>query len=387
MTVLDVAPPDFMDDENLRLFENAVERFLEREAPPERVAAWRKAGQVELEFWRQAGTAGLLGMMVPEEYGGPGGDFRHEIVLADQLARRDISGFAASLHNVIVTPYIIAHGTEEQKQRWLPGLVSGALISAIAMSEPDSGSDLQAIRTTALRDGNGYRINGQKTFISNGQLANLVIVVAKTDPAARSRGISLMVVETEAAEGFRRGRKLEKVGNEAADTSELFFDNVWVPAQNLLGLAEGHGFGQLMAELPRERLLIAVQAAAEMERALEATLDYVKQRKAFGQRIIDYQNSQFKLVECKTKATIARVFVNHCIGQQLAGKLDATTAAMAKMWMTDTLCEIVDECVQLHGGYGYMTEYPIGRLFRDTRVSRICGGSNEIMKVLIGRTL
>jgi alkylation response protein AidB-like acyl-CoA dehydrogenase len=385
--VLDVAPPDFMDDENLRLFENAVERFLEREAPPERVAAWRKAGQVELEFWRQAGTAGLLGMMVPEAYGGPGGDFRHEIVLADQLARRDISGFAASLHNVIVTPYIIAHGTDEQKQRWLPGLVSGALISAIAMSEPDSGSDLQAIRTTALRDGNGYRINGQKTFISNGQLANLVIVVAKTDPAARSRGISLMVVETEAAEGFRRGRKLEKVGNEAADTSELFFDNVWVPAQNLLGLAEGRGFGQLMAELPRERLLIAVQAAAEMERALEATLDYVKQRKAFGQRIIDYQNSQFKLVECKTKATIARVFVNHCIGQQLAGKLDATTAAMAKMWMTDTLCEIVDECVQLHGGYGYMTEYPIGRLFRDTRVSRIYGGSNEIMKVLIGRTL
>jgi alkylation response protein AidB-like acyl-CoA dehydrogenase len=385
--VLDVAPPDFMDDENLRLFENAVERFLEREAPPERVAAWRKAGQVELEFWRQAGTAGLLGMMVPEAYGGPGGDFRHEIVLADQLARRDISGFAASLHNVIVTPYIIAHGTDEQKQRWLPGLVSGALISAIAMSEPDSGSDLQAIRTTALRDGNGYRINGQKSFISNGQLANLVIVVAKTDPAARSRGISLMVVETEAAEGFRRGRKLEKVGNEAADTSELFFDNVWVPAQNLLGLAEGHGFGQLMAELPRERLLIAVQAAAEMERALEATLDYVKQRKAFGQRIIDYQNSQFKLVECKTKATIARVFVNHCIGQQLAGKLDATTAAMAKMWMTDTLCEIVDECVQLHGGYGYMTEYPIGRLFRDTRVSRIYGGSNEIMKVLIGRTL
>jgi alkylation response protein AidB-like acyl-CoA dehydrogenase len=385
--VLDVAPPDFMDDENLRLFENAVERFLEREAPPERVAAWRKAGQVELEFWRQAGTAGLLGMMVPEAYGGPGGDFRHEIVLADQLARRDISGFAASLHNVIVTPYIIAHGTEEQKQRWLPGLVSGALISAIAMSEPDSGSDLQAIRTTALRDGRGYRINGQKSFISNGQLANLVIVVAKTDPAARSRGISLMVVETEAAEGFRRGRKLEKVGNEAADTSELFFDNVWVPAQNLLGLAEGRGFGQLMAELPRERLLIAVQAAAEMERALEATLDYVKQRKAFGQRIIDYQNSQFKLVECKTKATIARVFVNHCIGQQLAGKLDATTAAMAKMWMTDTLCEIVDECVQLHGGYGYMTEYPIGRLFRDTRVSRIYGGSNEIMKVLIGRTL
>jgi len=387
LSVLDVAPPEFMADEDLRLFENAVARFLEREAPAERVAGWRRAGQVELEFWRQAGEAGLLGMMVPEAYGGPGGDFRHEIVLADQLARREISGFAASLHNVIVTPYIIAHGTEEQKQRWLPKLVSGDLISAIAMSEPDSGSDLQAIRTSAVRDGNGYRINGQKTFISNGQLANLIIVVAKTDPAARGRGISLLVVETAEAEGFRRGRKLEKVGNEAADTSELFFDNVWVPAQNLLGLAEGKGFGQLMAELPRERLLIAVQAAAEMERALETTLDYVKQRKVFGQRILDYQNSQFKLVECKTKATIARIFVNHCIGQQLAGKLDATTAAMAKCWTTDTLCEIVDECVQLHGGYGYMTEYPIGRLFRDTRVSRIYGGSNEIMKVLIGRTL
>jgi alkylation response protein AidB-like acyl-CoA dehydrogenase len=385
--VIDVAPPDFMNDEDLRIFEQAVSRFLERQAPQERVARWREAGQVDRDFWHEAAEAGLLGMMVPEAYGGPGGDFRHEIVLADQLARRDVSGFAAPLHNVIVTPYIIQHGTDEQKERWLPGLVSSAFIAAIAMSEPDSGSDLQAIRTTALRDGNGYRITGQKTFISNGQLANLVVVVAKTDPAAKARGISLLVVETDAAEGFRRGRKLDKVGQDAADTSELFFDNVWVPSHNLLGLREGQGFAQLMAELPRERLLIAVQAAAEMERALETTLDYVKQRRVFGQRVLDFQNSQFKLAECKTKATIARVFVNHCIAEQLAGRLDPTTAAMAKYWLTDTLCEVVDECMQLHGGYGYMNEYPIGRMFRDTRVSRIYGGSNEIMKVLIGRTL
>jgi acyl-CoA dehydrogenase len=385
--MLDVAPPDSMKNEDLRLFESSVDRFLQRAAPQERVGKWREAGQVELAFWREAGEAGFLGMMVPEEYGGPGADFRHEIVLADRLARHNVSGFGGSLHNVIVVPYVIQHGTHEQKLHWLPRLVSGELIAAIAMSEPDSGSDLQSIRTTAIREGNGYRINDQKTFISNGQVANFIVVVAKTDPAARGRGISLLIVETDQAEGFRRGRKLNKVGQEAADTSELFFDNVWVPAQNLLGLAEGQGFSQLMKELPRERLLIAIQAAAEMERALEETLEYVKQRKVFGQRVLDFQNSQFKLAECKTKATIARVFVNHCIAKQLAGDLDNTTAAMAKYWMTDTLCEVVDECLQLHGGYGYMTEYPIGRMFRDTRVSRIYGGSNEIMKMLIGRSL
>lgn len=387
MPVLDVEPPSFMVDNDLRQFEQSVSRFLEREAPPERVATWRQAGQVERAFWKQAGLAGFLGMMVPEAYGGPGADFRYEMVLADLLARKEVSGFAASLHNVIVVPYIIEHGTHEQKLRWLPRLVTGDLIAAIAMSEPDSGSDLQAIRTTAIRDGNGYRINGQKTFISNGQLADLIVVVAKTDPSARARGISLMVVETDQAEGFRRGRKLAKVGQEAADTSELFFDDVWVPAQNLLGLTEGQGFSQLMAELPRERLLIAIQAAAEMERALETTIDYVKQRRAFGKPLIDFQNTQFKLAECKAKATIARVFVNHCIGLQLEGKLDNTITAMAKFWLTDTLCEVVDDCLQMHGGYGYMTEYPIGRLFRDTRVSRIYGGSNEIMKMLVARSL
>ena len=387
MQVLDVPPPAFMNDDGLRMFEDSVARFFDREAPPERVAQWRREGQVEREFWHKAGEAGLLGVTVPEAYGGVGGDIRHEMVLVDQTVRKGVSGFAISLHNVIVTPYIIAHGTEEQKQRWLPKLVSGERVAAIAMSEPDAGSDLQAIRTTAVRDGNGYRIRGQKTFISSGQVADLIVVVAKTDPAARARGISLLVVETDEAEGFRRGRKLDKVGQDAADTSELFFDDVWVPAQNLLGPEEGRGFAQLMAELPKERMIIAFGSVVEMERAIETTLDYVKQRRVFGQSILDFQNTQFKLAECKTEATIARVFVNHCIAQLLEGKLDGTTAAMAKYWTTDTLCKIVDECLQLHGGWGYMNEYLIGRMYRDSRISRIYGGSNEIMKVLIARSL
>lgn len=387
MPVLDVPPPAFMQDDEIRMFADAVNTFFKREAPPARTRAWRQAGQVEREFWESAGAAGLLGLMVPQAYGGPGGDLRHEIVLVDSQARHDVDGFAASLHNVIITPYVIEYGTHEQKQRWLPKLVSGEFIAAVAMTEPDAGSDLQAIRATAKKDGNGYRINGQKTYISNGQLANFIVVVAKTDPAARGRGISLLVVETAQAEGFRRGRRLDKVGQDAADTSELVFENVWVPSENLLGLTEGQGFAQLMGQLPRERLIIAVQAAAEMERALEVTLDFVKQRKVFGQSVLDYQNTQFRLAECKTLATIARVFVNHCIGLALEAKLDNSTAAMAKYWTTDTLCKIVDECLQLHGGAGYMNEYLIGRMYRDARVSRIYGGTNEIMKVLIARGL
>ncbi|MDE8345087.1 MAG: acyl-CoA dehydrogenase family protein [Acidocella sp.] len=386
-TALNVPPPDFMNDEDIRIFADMVGAFFKRHAPPTRTKAWRAAGQVERAFWTEAGQAGLLGLMVPAAYGGPGGDLRHEIILVDAQARHDVDGFAASLHNVIITPYVIDYGTHEQKQRWLHRLVNGDLIAAVAMTEPDAGSDLQAIRATALRDGNGYRINGQKTYISNGQLANFIVVVAKTDPAARGRGISLLVVETDQAEGFRRGRNLDKVGQDAADTSELFFDNVWVPAENLLGLTEGQGFAQLMGQLPRERLIIAVQAAAEMERALEVTLDFVRHRRVFGQAVLDYQNTQFRLAECKTLATIARVFVNHCIGQALAGTLDDSTAAMAKYWTTDTLCKIVDECLQLHGGAGYMNEYLIGRMYRDARVSRIYGGTNEIMKILIARGL
>ncbi|HKR25155.1 MAG TPA: acyl-CoA dehydrogenase family protein, partial [Allosphingosinicella sp.] len=322
----DFPEPAFMADEEIRMFADSVARFLRRAAPPERVAGWRADGMVEREFWREAGQAGLLGVSVPEAYGGPGGDFRHDAVVAEAVIRHGADGFAAGLHNAIILPYIQAHGTEGQKQRWLPKLVSGELVSAIAMSEPGAGSDLQSVRTTALRDGNGYRINGAKTFISNGQVADLVIVVAKTDPSEGAKGVSLLVVETDEVEGFRRGGKLDKIGLDAQDTSELFFDDVWVPADNLLGLEEGKGFYQLMAELPRERLLIAHGSAVAMEKAIAETLLYVRERKAFGKPILDFQNSQFTLADCKAKAVVARVFVNHCIERLLAGELDLPTA-------------------------------------------------------------
>ncbi|HEY2145102.1 MAG TPA: acyl-CoA dehydrogenase family protein [Steroidobacteraceae bacterium] len=387
MSVLDVPPPAFMMDPEIQMFADSANRFFERAAPAKRVAAWREAGQVEREFWREAGSAGFLGVMVPERYGGPGADFRHELVLLDVIARHNVEGFALGLHNVIVTPYIILHGTEEQKQRWLPKLVSGERVCAIAMSEPGAGSDLQSIRTTALRDGDGYRINGSKTFISNGQLADFIVVVAKTDPSQGGRGVSLMIVETDQAPGFRRGKQLDKIGLDAQDTSELFFDDVWVPKENLLGMEEGKGFRQLMAELPRERLLIAIGAVITMERALSETIEYVKNRKAFGQRLMDFQNTQFKLADAKAKATVAKVFVNDCIAKVLNGKLDDTTAAIAKMWATETEWQIVDDCLQLHGGYGYINDYPIARIFRDSRIARIFGGSTEIMKVIIARSL
>jgi acyl-CoA dehydrogenase len=387
MSVLDVPPPAFMQDPEIQMFADAANRFFERAAPPKRVAGWREAGQVERSFWRETGVAGFLGVMVPEEYGGPGADFRHELALLDVVARHNLEGFALGLHNVIVTPYIVLHGTEEQKRRWLPKLVSGERVCAIAMSEPGAGSDLQAIRTTARRDGEGYRISGSKTFISNGQIADFIVVVAKTDPAQGSRGVSLLIVETDDAKGFRRGKKLDKIGLDAQDTSELFFDDVWVPAENLLGMQEGKGFSQLMAELPRERLLIAIGAVITMEKALETTIEYVKNRKAFGQRLMDFQNSQFKLADAKAKATVAKVFINDCITKVLNGTLDGTTAAIAKMWVTETEWQIVDDCLQLHGGYGYINDYPIARIFRDSRIARIYGGSTEIMKVIIARSL
>jgi acyl-CoA dehydrogenase len=387
MSVLDVPPPAFMLDPEIQMFADSANRFFERAAPAKRVATWREAGQVEREFWREVGGAGFLGVMVPEVYGGPGADFRHELVLLDVVARHNVEGFALGLHNVIVTPYIILHGTEEQKHRWLPKLVSGERVCAIAMSEPGAGSDLQSIRTTALRDGDGYRINGSKTFISNGQIADFIVVVAKTDPSQGGRGVSLMIVETDQAQGFRRGKKLDKIGLDAQDTSELFFDDVWVPKENLLGMEEGKGFRQLMAELPRERLLIAIGAVITMERALTETIEYVKNRKAFGQRLMDFQNTQFKLADAKAKATVAKVFINDCIAKVLDGKLDDTTAAIAKMWATETEWQIVDDCLQLHGGYGYINDYPIARIFRNSRISRIYGGSTEIMKIIIARSL
>jgi acyl-CoA dehydrogenase len=284
-------------------------------------------------------------------------------------------------------PYIESYGSEDQKKRWLPKLTSGEYIGAIAMTEPGAGSDLQGVKTTARRVGNQYVVNGAKTFITNGQTANFIIVVTKTNPTQGAKGTSLIIVETDDAEGFVRGRNLEKVGLEAADTSELFFDDVKVPTSNLLGAEEGRGFYQLMEKLPQERLQIAVQGVAMIERALGVTIDYVKQRKTFGRPILDNQAVQFKLAECKTEATVAKVFLNHCVELHLQGKLDAATASMAKYWITDLQCKIIDECLQLHGGYGYMDEYPIARMFKDARVQRIYGGANEIMKILIARTL
>ena len=387
MPVIDVAQPEFMEDEEISIFSDAVGKFFQKHAPEKRVEKWRADGQVEREFWEEAGAAGLLGVSVPTEYGGHGGDFRHDMVIIDQQAHHGVDGFAASLHNVIILPYIVRHGTEEQKKKWLPKLVTGELISAIAMTEPGAGSDLQNITTTAVKDGNGYRLNGAKTFISSGQLANFIIVVAKTDPNEKAKGISLMCLETDGADGFKRGKKLDKVGQDAADTSELFFDDVFIPAENVLGGQEGRGFYQLMGELPQERLSIAIGSMIGIEKALETTVEYVKQRKAFGQTIWDFQNTQFTLADLKAKGTAARVFVNDCIKKLLDGQLDVATASMAKYWVTELQSEVVDKCLQLHGGWGYINEYPIARMYRDTRIARIYGGSNEIMKMLIARSM
>jgi len=387
MAALNIERAEFLKQEDILIFEDSVAKFLDEHAPESRVAKWREAGIVERSKWREAGAAGLLCLSIPEAYGGAGGDFRHEVVLMEQTARKGVSGFLTSLHNAIVAPYILHYGSEDQKKRWLPKMASGEFVGAIAMSEPGAGSDLQGIRTAAKLDGNQYVINGQKIFISNGQLADLVIVDVKTDPSQGAKGVSLIVVETNEAEGFHRGRNLDKIGMDAQDTSELFFDNVRVPTSNLLGRQEGMGFVQLMQQLPQERLTIGVTGVAIMERALELTIAYVKEREAFGRRLIDFQNTQFRLAECKTEATVARVFIDRLIGLHLEGKLDAATASMAKYWVSDLENRIVDTCLQLFGGYGYMNEYPIARMFRDSRAQRIYGGANEIMKVLIARTL
>lgn len=385
MSVLDAAKPQWMT-EDLELLSDASRKFFERECLPH-YERWEEQGLVDRDAWTKAGAAGLLCAEMPEEYGGAGGTFAHDAVIAYERGRLGLDGFGFPLHSSIVAPYILHYGSEDQKRRWLPRMATGELVGAIAMSEPGAGSDLQSVRTTALRDGNHTVINGQKTFITNGQQANLIIVVTKTDPSKGSKGTSLFVVETDEVEGFRRGRNLDKIGLKSNDTSELFFDDVRVPADALLGAEEGHGFYQLMEQLPQERLLIAIQAIATIELALEQTIEYVNQRKAFGQRIVDFQNTQMKLAECKTEATIGKVFVNHCIGLLLDRQLTAETASMAKYWLTDLQCKIVDECLQLHGGYGFMNEYPIARLYRDSRVQRIYGGTNEIMKLLIARSL
>jgi acyl-CoA dehydrogenase len=383
--ILNLPRPAWMT-EDLVLLEEQARRFIAAEFGPH-LEKWHEDHFYPRDVWTKAGAAGLLCASMPEEYGGAGGTFAHEAVIDRAYALAGFDSFGAPLHSGIVAPYILRYGTEEQKRRWLPKLATGELVGAIAMSEPGTGSDLQGVRTYAKRSGNGYVLNGSKTFITNGQHADLIIVVAKTDPTQGAKGISLMVVETDDAPGFRRGRKLKKLGMDSADTSELFFEDVPLPAESLLGIEEGQGFFQLMQDLPQERLIVATHAVAMMERALATTVDYVKQRQAFGKKIIDFQNTQFVLAECKSEATVAKVFLDHCIERHIKGDLDTVTASMAKYWHTDLVNSIVDRCLQLFGGYGYMDEYPISRMYRDARVMRIYAGTNEIMKLLIARSL
>ena len=376
-------------DEELHIMRNAVAKFLEKEFVP-CMEKWEKQGFLDRDAWLKAGEAGLLCASIPAQYGGGGGNFKHEMVLVEELSYANITGFGNGVHSGIVAHYINSYGTQEQKEKWLPKMASGEIVSAIAMTEPGTGSDLQSVKTTALRDGDHYVLNGQKTFLTNGMTANLICTVAKTDPSEAGKGISLIVVETETVEGeggFSRGRNLEKLGLKAQDTAEIFFDNTKVPVNNLLGTVEGKGFVQLMEQLPQERLIIAAGACAAIEKALRLTSDYVKERKAFGKRILDFQNTQFKLAERFTEAKLARVFVDDCAMKLAEGKLDNATAAMAKWWTTQKQNEIVDECLQFFGGYGYMMEYTIARMYADSRIQKIYGGSNEIMKLLIAREI
>lgn len=371
-------------DADLALFQDATRRIFEKEFAPDE-ERWRKQQHADRDIWTRAGRLGLLCVSMPEAYGGGAGSFAHEAIVAAEQARAMVHGFSNNVHSAILAHYILNYGTEAQRQRWLPGMATGEHVGAIAMSEPGAGSDLKSVRTTARRDGDTYVLNGSKTFITNGLHADLICVVAKTDPHAGSRGVSLIMVQTDDLPGFRRGRLLEKLGQKSGDTAELFFDDVRVPAANLLGEAEGQGFTQLMQQLPRERLLIAVGAVATMRRAIDDTVAYTKTRQVFGQALIDMQNTRFKLAECETVATIAARFVDDCIARQLQGTLDLPTAAMAKWWTTQMNCQVIDECLQLHGGYGYMLETPIARMYADARVGKIYGGSNEIMKEIIAR--
>jgi acyl-CoA dehydrogenase len=369
-------------------FRDGFRRFMDREIAPFH-ADWEEQGHVDREVWRKAGADGFLCMSMPEAYGGSGADLLYSVVQMEELSAAGFTGIGFGLHSEIVAPYLLHYGTELQKQRFLPRLASGELVGAIAMSEPAAGSDLQGIRSTALRQPDGsYLLNGSKTFITNGWHADLVIVVAKTDPEAGAKGTSLLLVER-GMKGFEKGRRLKKVGLKAQDTSELFFDQVVVPADNLLGgpACENRGFVALMEQLPWERLQIAIAAVAAAQAAIDWTVDYVKERKAFGQPVAAFQNTRFKLAELQTEVQVARVFVDRCTELMLAGQLDTATASMAKYWCSDLQCKVIDECVQLHGGYGYMWEYPIARAYADARVQRIYGGTNEIMKEVITRSM
>jgi len=370
--------------EEHELFRSTVRKFIAAEVAPHH-ARWEEQGVVDRSVWQKAAEYGLLLTNIPTEYGGGGADFLTSAIMVEEMARGIYSGPGFRLHSDIVAPYILHHGSEEQKQKWLPRMARAETITAIAMTEPGAGSDLQGIRTTAVRDGDHYIINGQKTFITNGQLADLIIVACKTDAAAGAKGISLILVEA-STPGFSRGRNLEKVGMKAQDTSELFFQDVRVPVSNVLG-QEGRGFALLMTELPQERLLVGITAVGVMEAAYEMTLNYTRERKAFGKPLADFQNSRFRLAEVKTEVHVARTFLNDCVARHMRGELDVPTAAMCKWWLSELENRVVDTCVQLHGGYGYMWEYPIARAFADARVHRIYAGSNEIMREIIGRSL
>ncbi|PXY28463.1 acyl-CoA dehydrogenase family protein [Prauserella muralis] len=371
--------------EELDDFRDLAKTFCQKELTPNQ-ERWIAAKQVDRELWTKAGEVGLLALSIPEEYGGGGGNFAHETVLYEEQARSGDGAWGVSVHNGIVAHYLLAYASEEKKREWLPKLASGEYVGAIAMTEPGTGSDLQGIKTRAVREGDSYVINGAKTFITNGAHADLVVVAVKTDPDAGAKGVSLIVVET-SRPGFRRGRVLDKVGLRGQDTAELFFDDVRVPAANLLGEEEGQGFIQLMQQLPQERLIIAVTAVAGMEAAVEQTIAYTKDRTAFGRPVFSFQNTKFTLAEAATEAAVARAFLDQCIERHLRGELDVQGAAMAKLWTTERVNKVIDDCVQLFGGYGYMTEYPIARAWADVRISRIFGGTNEIMKDIISRTL
>ena len=379
---IDTFKSNWMTEEHEMVYESALKIFQSWE---DRDEQWRENGKIDREAWNEAGEMGFLCASMPEEYGGGGGNFGHEAAILLAQAQANQAGFGGMVHSGIVAPYILKHGTEEQRKAWIPKLATGEYVGAIAMTEPTTGSDLQAIKTYAVKDGDDYIINGSKTFITNGQHANLIVLACKTDREKGAQGVSLIVVETDGLEGFERGRNLKKTGLSAQDTSELFFRNVRVPQKNLLGSVEGLGFIQMMQELPQERLIIALTGCGAIKLALELTLDYVKQREAFGRPIWKFQNTRFKLAEVQADYLAVRALCDSAIEAMIEGKLTAPQASLIKYWVTEKQCKVIDECLQLFGGYGYMSEYPIARMYADARVQKIYGGTNEIMKELASR--
>ncbi len=379
-------PTPAWSNPELEMLRDTARRFFAEQVTPHE-KRWDAQQHVDRALWQQAGEIGLLCASIPTEFGGAGGDFRHEAVIYEAQAEANNTSFGIQVHSGICAHYFLKYGTLAQQQRYLPAMASGELVCAIAMTEPGTGSDLQAIQTRADKHGDHYLINGAKTFITNGHLADLILLVAKTDVSLGAKGISLIVIETHELAGFKRGKLLEKIGQHGQDTAELFFDDVQVPLENLLGAVEGQGFFQLMQQLPQERLIIGVAAVAFMEQAILLTTQHVKQRQAFGKPLFDLQNTRFTLAECKTEAHVARVFIDDCIARHVSGTLDNATASMAKWWCTEKQCQIIDRCLQLFGGYGYMSEYPIAKMYADARVQKIYGGANELMKELIARSM